>query len=298
MHMQASAEGFAKAGLKPTEGEAAVHLALSIAAEEAENARQARRTQGGPTGDRGDTNSPTKEKAGDPALVLGSCGPYGAFLADGSEYRGNYENVSVEEIKSFHRWRLGLIESSGTADAVIFETFPDDKEALAALEVVREFPSLRGRVVFSFSCLDASTLCCQRPLREAVRTLLHRDGGGAGFVTAVGVNCSSPFACTGAVVGESGSCSLREEARKASGRDVGVFVYPNRGELWNDEEKKFEPTDPPCPPLESFVPQWLSSGATAVGGCCRTGPRDVAAVRRELERWIQTRDRKGGTGIK
>src|ERR1051326_8719226 len=38
-------------------------------------------------------------------LVAGSVGPYGAYLADGSEYRGDY-TVSVDEMKDFHRPRI------------------------------------------------------------------------------------------------------------------------------------------------------------------------------------------------
>lgn len=35
-------------------------------------------------------------------LCLGAAGPYGAYLADGSEYRGNY-GITDEQLKEFHK---------------------------------------------------------------------------------------------------------------------------------------------------------------------------------------------------
>lgn len=39
---------------------------------------------------------------GDPLWVAGSVGPYGAMLADGSEYRGHY-GLTVEQLRAWHR---------------------------------------------------------------------------------------------------------------------------------------------------------------------------------------------------
>ncbi|HAA17173.1 MAG TPA: homocysteine S-methyltransferase, partial [Cytophagales bacterium] len=41
-------------------------------------------------------------------LIAASVGPYGAYLADGSEYRGNY-GVSDAQLRDFHRDRLTLL---------------------------------------------------------------------------------------------------------------------------------------------------------------------------------------------
>ncbi|MCB0490150.1 MAG: homocysteine S-methyltransferase family protein, partial [Cyclobacteriaceae bacterium] len=56
-------------------------------------------------------------------LIAASIGPYGAYLADGSEYRGNY-GVSDEELESFHRERIDILEKT-RAHLFVFVTMPD-----------------------------------------------------------------------------------------------------------------------------------------------------------------------------
>ena len=45
-------------------------------------------------------------------LCLGAVGPYGAYLADGSEYRGHY-GVSDQVLRDFHRRRMELLWAAG-----------------------------------------------------------------------------------------------------------------------------------------------------------------------------------------
>ena len=54
-----------------------------------------------------------------PIIVAASIGSYGAFLADGSEYRGNY-SIGFEELKEFHRERLKILVDS-EPDIIICE---------------------------------------------------------------------------------------------------------------------------------------------------------------------------------
>ena len=56
-------------------------------------------------------------------LVAGSVGPYGAYLADGSEYRGDY-HCSVEAFQAFHRPRVETLLDAG-ADLLACETLPN-----------------------------------------------------------------------------------------------------------------------------------------------------------------------------
>ncbi|HWD80333.1 MAG TPA: homocysteine S-methyltransferase family protein, partial [Kribbella sp.] len=56
-------------------------------------------------------------------LVAASVGPYGAMLADGSEYRGRY-GVSAQVLRDFHGPRLELLIASGP-DVLAVETIPD-----------------------------------------------------------------------------------------------------------------------------------------------------------------------------
>ena len=62
--------------------------------------------------------------------VAASVGPYGAALADGSEYRGRY-GLTVAELADWHRPRLEVLASAG-ADVLALETIPDVDEASGA----------------------------------------------------------------------------------------------------------------------------------------------------------------------
>ena len=71
------------------------------------------------------------EKAGRAwPLCLAGIGPYGAFLADGSEYRGHY-GISDDVLDGFHRRRMEILHEAG-ADILLIETQPSLHEALLA----------------------------------------------------------------------------------------------------------------------------------------------------------------------
>src|SRR5882757_6733947 len=112
---QATFEGFAKRGL-PRE-QAAELLGRSV-----ELAREAAR--------RAHLKGVTR-----PLWVAASVGPYGAMLADGSEYRGQY-GLSVAELEAFHRPRLEVL-AAAEPDVLALETVPDTDEARALLRGVR-----------------------------------------------------------------------------------------------------------------------------------------------------------------
>ena len=54
-------------------------------------------------------------------LCLGAAGPYGAYLADGSEYRGNY-GITDEQLMEFHKRRVELLHEAG-ADIIYLKQY-------------------------------------------------------------------------------------------------------------------------------------------------------------------------------
>lgn len=69
-------------------------------------------------------------------LCLASAGPYGAYLADGSEYKGHY-GVSADMLRDFHRRRAELLWQAG-ADVLLFETEPSLMEAEVEARIAEE----------------------------------------------------------------------------------------------------------------------------------------------------------------
>jgi len=193
-------------------------------------------------------------------LVAASIGPYGAVLHDGSEYRGDY-GVSQDALRTFHAERLALFDASG-ADVLAVETIPSllEAEVLADLLTRCATPTW-----VSFSCRDDRHISDGSPIEAAVS--LFR---GHPAVVATGINCTPPQFAT----------ALIERIREAA-PDRAVIAYPNSGETYDAATKTWSGTATPLD-YAAAAREWMSAGATIIGGCCRTGPAHIAALREAL----------------
>ena len=115
-------------------------------------------------------------------LVAASIGPYGAYLADGSEYSGNY-GLKTEALIAFHEERLALLAST-EADLLAFETIPDLQEAKALLKVLEKYPA--SFAWMCFSCQDDLHLSGGEPFAEAIALLEHFPQ-----IVGGGINCTA-----------------------------------------------------------------------------------------------------------
>ncbi|MEU6937420.1 homocysteine S-methyltransferase, partial [Streptomyces rubiginosohelvolus] len=189
--------------------------------------------------------------------VAASVGPYGAMLADGSEYRGRY-GLSVGELERFHRPRVAALAAAGP-DALALETVPDLDEAEALVRVAEE----TGLPYWlSYSVAGGRTRAGQ-PLEEAFAVAAGRTS-----VLAVGVNCCDPDEAQEAV----------ELAVAVTGRPA--VVYPNSGEGWDAGARGWTGVGTFDP---GRVRAWTRAGARLVGGCCRVGPDLMAELAGRLE---------------
>jgi homocysteine S-methyltransferase len=193
-------------------------------------------------------------------LVAASVGPYAAYLADGSEYTGRY-GATQAELYDFHRGRWEILAGS-PADLLACETIPVGREVEVLLRLLRETPGKWAWM--SFCCRDGMRLSDGSLLVDAVRACEGEPG-----VAAVGINCTAPEHVA----------SLIEEARKAT--DKPILVYPNSGEEYEGEGKKWRATRTPMS-WEEAAGVWVRQGASGVGGCCRVGPGTIAEIRQAL----------------
>ncbi|MCB1064570.1 MAG: homocysteine S-methyltransferase [Verrucomicrobiae bacterium] len=191
-------------------------------------------------------------------LVAASVGPFGAFLADGSEYCGNY-GLTEPELADFHRERLAVLADT-SADLIAFETFPSNTEIRAVADLLEaEFPTLEAWV--SFSCGNGRELWDGTPVSE-IATYLNDHPQ----IAAIGVNCVDP----------GHTVELIHRIREAA-PDKAVIVYPNAGRGWDAELSAWRGTDTP----EEFARrawEWREAGASIVGGCCETTPDHIRAL--------------------
>ena len=189
-------------------------------------------------------------------FVAASVGPYGAFLADGSEYRGDY-GLTEAELMAFHRPRMKILVDSG-ADILACETIPCLIEAQAIVHLLKEFPSVSAWI--SFSAKDETHISDGEKISDCAAWLDSFPQ-----VAAIGVNCTSPKFI---------SSLIREVKGKTS---KPILVYPNSGESYNAEKHDWN-GDTFCTAFGDDARQWYADGAQIIGGCCRTTPDDIRAI--------------------
>ncbi|MDP2956726.1 MAG: homocysteine S-methyltransferase [Longimicrobiales bacterium] len=241
---QATFEGFGNRGLSEAEAEAAFRLAVRLAVEARDDF----------------WSDPANRPGRLRPLVAASVGPYGAFLADGSEYTGRY-GLDEDRLVAWHRRRLLLLADS-PADLLGIETIPSLPEVRALLRLLDEAPSRWAWL--SFQCRDGGHLADGAPVEDAARAC---EPGAR--VAAVGVNCVPPEQ-VGPLL-----------SRLRLGTTLPLAAYPNSGERYDAARKAWLPGASEWNPA-SAAPAWRDAGASVLGGCCRTGPDTIRRMRRAL----------------
>ena len=190
--------------------------------------------------------------------VAGSVGPYGAMLADGSEYTGAYaDELGIAALRAFHRPRMEILAGAG-ADVLACETVPAAAEAGA---LVAEAVSVGMPIWLSLTTvLDDDGVPCTRRGEPAAD--VYALVAGIPEVIAVGVNCTAPAAIGPTIA-----------AASVAGKPI--VVYPNSGESWDATDRRWTGSPGISP---DDVPAWVAAGARLIGGCCRVRPEHIAAI--------------------
>ena len=236
---QATPEGFAARGLDETQSRALIARSVELARQ----ARDAYRAE---------------NPAAKGLLIAGSVGPYGAYLADGSEYRGDYQR-SAQVFQDFHRPRIEALLDAG-ADLLACETLPSFDEIRALAQLLVEYPV--AQAWFSFTLRDSQHLSDGTPLRDVLAFLADYPQ-----ILAVGINCIALENTVDAL------------SYLHSQTPLPLVVYPNSGEHYDAVTKTWHHHGEACATLEGYLPEWLAAGAKLIGGCCRTTPKDIAALK-------------------
>lgn len=192
-------------------------------------------------------------------LAVASLGAYGAFLADGSEYRGDYAADDATIVR-YHRERLDVL--APLADLVACETIPCLREAECLAEVLGDGPTPAW---VAFQCKDDAHVAHGEPIERCVAAVARVPA-----VVAVGVNCCAPWHVEGLVRRIRAACPLP------------IVAYPNAGERYADGRWCGHAISPAA--LAELAARWHAAGARALGGCCRTGPAHVAALHQLRQR--------------
>jgi homocysteine S-methyltransferase len=238
---QATIPGFIRKGLSEAEAIGLLHLSVQLTIEARDDFWRA-----------------VPERRGRlRPLVAASIGPYGAYLANGAEYTGDYD-LDEAGLLDFHRQRWRILATSA-ADLLACETIPSFVEARALSRLLMETPGLFAW--FSFSCRDGRHISDGTPLAVCAEYLTQFDQ-----VAAIGVNCTPPR-------------FIPELIKQVTAvTDKPVIVYPNSGERYDPVEKRWLSESVPAE-FGTFSREWRKLGAGVIGGCCRTGPAHIRQIR-------------------
>lgn len=197
-----------------------------------------------------------------PLLIAGSVGPYGAYLADGSEYTGAYQ-LSEEAFMEFHYVRIkALIDAN--VDLLACETLPSFTEIKALTKVIKQFPKIS--CWFSFTLKDDQHLSDGTPLSLVIEYLNNIEQ-----IASVGINC---------IALEKVTRSLNVLNKLTS---KPLIVYPNSGEVYDPLIKQWHPNPQHNCTFANQLTNWIESGAKLIGGCCQTTPNDIANIAKFLQ---------------
>ena len=234
---QATVEGFMKRGFSKEEAAALIQKSIQLAQEAC------------------DLYLAEREENGRVPFVAASVGPYGAYLADGSEYRGDY-GIDEDALVAFHAERLALLAEE-KPDLLACETLPCLVEARAIVRALRE-REIRIPAWFSFSCRDAAHISDGMEIAVCARWL-----DTVPEAAAIGLNCTAPQYVE-SLIGE-----IRRETTKP------IVVYPNSGETYDASDKSWHGA---AEDFGTIARRWRTAGARLIGGCCRTTPREIADI--------------------
>lgn len=189
-------------------------------------------------------------------LIAASIGPYGAYLADGSEYRGDY-GITDQALADFHEPRISLLDGSA-ADLLACETIPSFHEA----EVLSGLLKSCGKPAWvSFSCKDDQHISDGTTIAQCAALFAHHP-----TVFAIGVNCTSPQYISGLI-----------RSIKANAGEKRIVVYPNSGAVYDPGSKTWSALSDSSS-CERLAKEWMDLGADIIGGCCGIGPEQIKAM--------------------
>lgn len=236
---QASFPGFAEAGIDHVTAEHLIRRSVQLACSARDNFWE----------------SPAAHGRLRP-LVAASIGPYGACLADGSEYHGRY-GLARKALMAFHKPRMKVLANT-RADLLAIETIPSQLEAEVLLELLEDFPGTEAWL--SFSCRDNRHVAHGEKFADCAAMVSSHPQ-----IVAVGVNCTRPEFVTGLL-------------RKAKNVQTPLVAYPNSGENWDAETRNWTGQGSGL----DQAGEWQNAGARLIGGCCRVGVNEISGLRKML----------------
>ena len=196
--------------------------------------------------------------AAEGTLVAASIGPYGAFLADGSEFRGDY-GVPAAALRDFHARRLDVLLATDP-DLLAIETQPDIDEIAIILGLVHERDANIPFWVTS-TVTEPGRIAGGAPWADVVSLVAAADSA-----IGVGINCSH--------------VAVVADTLTSVDSPIPYVVYPNHGLDWDASTDSW--AGAPQEITDRHLDEWKNAGARLIGGCCGFGASAIAGLRQRV----------------
>lgn len=192
----------------------------------------------------------------DEKYVAGNIGPTGEFLEPVGK-------AKYKELKKAFSEQARILHSSGV-DLISIETMYDLREALAAIEGVKEASSLPLFVCMTFEKKNKGYFTLMGD--EVLSSLKELEQAGA---DAIGANCT---------LGSKDMVELASIMKKSI--RLPIIVQPNAGMPKIIKGKTVYLQKPAS--FASDILKMVKSGANFVGGCCGTTPEFIKMIKKRL----------------
>lgn len=193
----------------------------------------------------------------DDVWLVGSVGPYGASLANGAEYTGDYGNISDEGLINFHTERISVLCNDDRVDIIGLETMPNKRELRILLELMDSY----DKDYYLSLSVNGEKLADGTTIEELLELISKAER-----LIAAGVNCLSL------------QDSL-EWLKKLKESEKILIVYPNSGEIYDGINKKWIENPNGSMSWKNYVQKLKAIGnVKIIGGCCRTTPNDIKQI--------------------
>lgn len=215
-------------------------------------------------------------------FIGGSIGPYGAYLANGAEYTGDYIDEGLD-LAAFHLPLARTFLMDNRVDVLAYETIPNFREAKQLLRLTEQlFADEKKQKYFylSFNFKDKEHLCDGTRISEVMAYISDKLNASKVLkdnILAVGANCIK-FELADDIVSNIADFNVL---------NLPLIVYPNAGLDYDLSSGLYTVHAMSKSLWGKSVAKWTDNGAMIVGGCCGSGPRDIQALSEIVHRLHQ-----------
>lgn len=216
-------------------------------------------------------------------FICASIGPYGGYLANGAEYTGDYSDLQdLSYLADFHHDMVSTFLSDDRVSLIGFETIPNFEEAKQILNLMEKLykeKSSSKEIGFylSFNFKNEEQICDGTDLKEVMDYINDRVFKSEVLklnLLGIGANCIKFLSAE----------KIISNIAKQNALEIPLIVYPNAGLNYDLSTALYTVDGVQADVWRQALDLWTQNGVGIIGGCCGSGPGDITAIRKSIQR--------------